>query len=129
MEPPLFEIFVDGGCGLCSREARLMARLDRGRGRLRITDIAAPGFDPAPLGVTYDQAMRSILGRTADGRIVHGVEVFRRAYAAVGIGWVLAPTAWPVLRAVSDRAYTWFARWRYERRMRQGCPMPAPRGN
>ena len=55
-----FEIFIDGGCGLCSKEARLMARLDRGRGRLKITDITAPGFDPSTLGVTFDEIERSL---------------------------------------------------------------------
>lgn len=119
-----FEIFVDGGCGLCSKEAQLMAQMDGGRGRLQITDISAPDFDPGAIGVTYDEAMRSILGRTPDGSVVRGVEVFRRAYAAIGYGWIMAPTAWPGIRQISDRIYVWFARWRYERRMREGCPIP-----
>ena len=105
-----------------------MGRLDRGRGRLKITDITGPEFNPGDLGVTFDDAMRSILGRTADGRVVHGVEVFRRAYDAVGLGWILAPTAWPGLRQVCDRVYIWFARWRYERRIREGCPVPTGTG-
>jgi predicted DCC family thiol-disulfide oxidoreductase YuxK len=42
--------------------------------------------------------------------VVEGVEVFRRAYAAVGLGWLLAPTRWPGLRRASDAAYRWFAR-------------------
>ncbi len=124
MQAAAFEIFVDGGCRLCSKEARLLARLDRNRGRLRITDITGPAFDPSELGVTFDDAMRSILGRSPDGTIVHGVEVFRRAYAAVGLGWLLAPTSWPGLRGITDRAYRWFARRRYERRMREGCAVP-----
>ncbi|MEQ8850217.1 MAG: DUF393 domain-containing protein [Phycisphaerales bacterium] len=119
-----FEIFVDGGCRLCSKEARLLAWLDRGRGRLLITDITDPAFDPSELGVTFDDAMRSILGRTPDGAVVHGVEVFRRAYDAVGLGWLLAPTDWPLVRPIADRMYRWFARRRYERRMREGCDVP-----
>jgi hypothetical protein len=37
-----------------------------------------------------------------DGRIVRKVEAFRQAYRAVGLGWLLAPTGWPLLRQVFD---------------------------
>ena len=120
-----FEIFVDGGCAMCSRESRLLARLDGGRGRLRITDVGSREFLDSGIGLTYDEAMRSIHGRLPDGRIVHGAEVFRRAYDAVGLGWAWAPTGWPVIRPVVDALYTMFARWRYQRRMRSGCGVPA----
>jgi len=36
--------------------------------------------------------------------------VFRRAYAAVGFGWLVAPTRWPLVRPLADAAYRWFAR-------------------
>lgn len=123
-----FEIFIDGGCPLCSREARLMARLDRGRGRLQLTDITAPGFDPAAHGIDYDAAMQSIHGRWSDGRIVTGVEVFRAAYQAIGLGWLWAPTGWPGLRQGCDAAYRVFAKRRYARRLRDcnGVCAPAP---
>jgi len=45
-----------------------------------------------------------------DGSLVEGVEVFRRAYTAVGLGWTLAWTAWPGLRPLADAGYRWFAR-------------------
>ena len=38
------------------------------------------------------------------------VEVFRRAYGAVGWGWLVAPTTWPLLRGIADAAYRVFAR-------------------
>ena len=125
MDPKPFEIFVDGGCSMCSRESRFMKRLDRERGRLVVTEIADLDFDR--LGVTWDDAMRSIHGRTPEGRVIHGPEVFRRAYAAVGLGWLWAWTGWPVVRPIVDRVYAVFAGWRYRRRMRQGCRMPESR--
>jgi predicted DCC family thiol-disulfide oxidoreductase YuxK len=45
-----------------------------------------------------------------DGSLVRGMEVFRRAYDAVGLGWLLAPTRWPILRSIFDAGYSWFAR-------------------
>lgn len=105
-----FTILIDGECPLCVRESRFMRRLDRGRGVLTIVDITAHGFAPEVYGLTMNEVMGQIHGITHQGTVVRGVEVFRRAYAAVGWGWVLAPTAWPGFRWVFDRLYIWFAR-------------------
>lgn len=108
-----FKILVDGDCPLCRREGALMRRLDAGRGRLVVEDITAPEFDPARYGLTMTELMGQIHGITQWGEVVRGMEAFRRAYRALGLGWVLAPTAWPGVRQVSDRAYRWFARNRH----------------
>jgi predicted DCC family thiol-disulfide oxidoreductase YuxK len=121
MPEPLFTVLIDGGCPLCRREADLLRRLDRGRGRLALEDIAAPGFDPGRYGVTMDALMGTIHGVLPGGGLVTGPEVFRRAYSAVGWGWLTAPTGWPVLRPLTDRAYAWFARHRLRLTGRQGC--------
>ena len=89
---------------------RFLRRLDRGRNRLVTEDITGPGFDPKPYGVTIKELMGQIHGVHPDGSLVKGMEVIRRAYAAVGLGWLLAPTKWPVLKSISDVAYAWFAR-------------------
>lgn len=109
-----FEVFYDGDCPLCLREIRLLRRLDR-RGRVRFTDIAAAGFDPGSVGRTFDDLMARIQGREigddgAPGRWVEGVEVFRRLYAAVGFGPIVALTRLPGVRHALDAAYAWFAR-------------------
>lgn len=108
-DPTRFLLLIDGQCPLCAREAALLRRLDRGRGRLQLLDIAEPGFDAAEYGATFQDVMGQIHGVTSEGVLVTGVEAFRRAYAAVGLGWVLAPTRWPGLRWLADRLYAWFA--------------------
>lgn len=118
---PEFTILIDGECPLCRHEAALLRRLDRGRGRLALVDIAAPTFDPAPLGVTLNDVMGSIHGILPDGSLVTGVEVFRRAYAAVGVPWVLAWTRWPIARSIADAAYVWFAKNRLRLTRRKNC--------
>lgn len=119
-----FTILLDGQCPLCRREGTLLRRMDRGRDRLRIVDIAEPGFDAASYGLTFDDVMGRIHGVAGDGSIVHGMEVFRRAYAAVGWGWLLAPSRWPGLRWCFDRLYGWFAanRLRITGRSSRTCP-------
>ncbi len=103
------QVFFDGDCPLCRREIGLLRWLDR-RGRIAFEDIAAPGFDPAPLGRTREELMASIHGRLPDGTWIDGVEVFRRLYAAVGFGPLVALTRLPGLSHGLDVAYGLFAR-------------------
>lgn len=114
-------VLIDGACPLCRREAALLTRLDKGRGRLRMEDIAREGFEPAAYGRTMDELMGEIHGVAPDGALVTGMEVFRRAYRAVGWGWLLAPTGWPLLRPAFDAMYRWFARNRMRLMHRDSC--------
>ncbi len=125
----MFTILIDGDCPLCRKEAAILCRLDRGRGRLQLLDIASPDFNAADFGRTQNEVMGEIHGVLPDGSMVTGVEVFRLAYGAVGWGWLLAPTRWPGLRALSNAAYKWFAgnrlRWT-KRGCKDGlCSVPA----
>jgi predicted DCC family thiol-disulfide oxidoreductase YuxK len=104
------EVFYDGECPLCMREIRLLTRLDEKIGRIRFSDISAPGFDPANVGLTHEALMAEIHGRLPDGTVVRGVEVFRRLYAAVGFGGVVALTRLPGIAQLLDAAYRVFAK-------------------
>ena len=104
-------LLFDGLCPVCAREMRLLERLDR-RGRLEFEDIADASFDPSRYGLEMDQVVGSMHAVLPDGSIVVGVEVFRRAYDAVGLGWLLAPTRWPLVRPLADLAYRAFAKIR-----------------
>ncbi len=104
------KVLYDGQCPLCRREADLLRRLDGGQCKLLLEDISSPDFDAGRYGATMDQVMAQIHGVLRSGRLVRGMEVFRRAYDAVGLGWLLAPTNWPILRRVCDAGYKWFAR-------------------
>ncbi|MET0343282.1 MAG: DUF393 domain-containing protein [Polyangiales bacterium] len=103
------KLLYDGECPLCVREVKMLARLNR-RHKLALEDIAAADFDASRYGRSYEELMGSIHGVLPDGSLITGMEVFRRAYAAVGLGMLAAPSAWPVLRPIFDRAYTLFAR-------------------
>jgi predicted DCC family thiol-disulfide oxidoreductase YuxK len=103
------ELFFDGECPLCTREVALLRRLDR-RGRVRFTDISAADFDPAPLGLDMSTLMARIHARLPDGRILEGVEVFRRVYEAVGLGVLARASRLPGIAALTEAAYAWFAR-------------------
>jgi predicted DCC family thiol-disulfide oxidoreductase YuxK len=104
------KVLYDGECPLCMREIGFLERRDRQRGRIAFEDISDPSFDPSAYGRNAEQLMSRIHAVLPSGELVEGVEVFRRAYAAVGLGWLAAPTRWPGLRGLADRAYRLFAR-------------------
>jgi predicted DCC family thiol-disulfide oxidoreductase YuxK len=107
--PWTVEIFFDGECPLCTREVRLLERIDR-RQRVRFTDIAAPGFDPSALGLDMAALMARIHGRLPDGSIIEGVEVFRRVYEALGFGLLARASRLPGISALTEAGYTLFAK-------------------
>jgi predicted DCC family thiol-disulfide oxidoreductase YuxK len=117
-------LLYDGACPICSREVALLQKLDRGKGRIRFEDIAGLRPGERAHGRDRETLLDRIHGVLPDGEVIEGVEVFRRAYAAVGLGWLLAPTRWPLLRRVADAGYRWFAR---NRQRLTGRRAPTPR--
>lgn len=119
MAPPLPELTVlyDGGCPLCVREVSFLRRRDQrhnpDRLRLAFVDIDAADYEPAAhQNISYREAMGRIHGIDATGTVLRDVAVFRRAYALIGLGWVYAPTSWPLLGPLADGLYGLWARWR-----------------
>ena len=112
---PLTLLF-DGACPFCRLEIEKLAKRDTLK-RLVFVDIAAPAFDAAHYagdsGVTLEDMNRLIHAVRPDGKLVAGVEVFRLAYGAVGLGPLWAPTGLTLLKPLFDRGYALFARHRY----------------
>jgi predicted DCC family thiol-disulfide oxidoreductase YuxK len=106
---PAVEVFFDGACPLCAKEVAFVRRLDR-RARVLFTDIADPEFEAASLGRTQADLMARIQGRLPDGTFIEGVEVFRRMYAAAGLGPLVALTRLPGISHLLDLGYHWFAK-------------------
>lgn len=101
-------LYFDGSCPLCMREMIFLRARDK-RWRLRLVDVSAPDFDN-DTGVPVATLMGRMHARCADGTLVDGVAVFRLAYEAVGLGWIVGPLRWPVLVPVLDRLYMLVAR-------------------
>lgn len=81
-------------------------------GRLGFIDIAAPDFRPERWGLSHQQAIARIHAVDDQGRMFEGMEVFRRAYRLIGLGWLVAWSGWPLLRPLADLGYRIFARLR-----------------
>jgi predicted DCC family thiol-disulfide oxidoreductase YuxK len=114
---PQLRILYDGACPLCRREVQGLRSRDQrrhpGAERLAFVDINDPAYDPsAHAGIDYRLAMGRIHAISADGEVLRDLAVFRRAYTLVGLGWLYAPSDWPVLRRLLNAAYGLWARWR-----------------
>lgn len=130
------KLLYDGECPLCLREVNFLKKRDADRGLVAFVDIADPAYTPeAHGGVDFETAMGRIHAVLPDGTVIKNVEVFRRVYEILGMGWVYAATRWPVVSPLVDALYSFWADRRLawtgrpnlatlvaERQQRIGCP-------
>ena len=103
-------LLYDGDCPLCLREVNFLQKKDAGRGIVKFTDIADINYRPEENGgVDFETAMGRIHAVKADGTVVKNVAVFQEVYSALGIGWMYAPTKWPVIGPLVNKIYDLWA--------------------
>ena len=107
------KLLYDGECPLCLREVNFLLKRDAGRGIVNFVDIAALNYQPEEHGgVGFATAMGKIHAVLPDGTVIKNVEVFRRVYEELGLGWVYAVTKLPLLGSIADWLYGIWADWR-----------------
>ena len=100
------ELLYDGECPLCLREVNFLKRRDAGRGLVAFVDIAGDRYIPeAHGGVDFETAMGRIHAVLPDGTVIKNVEVFRRVYEILGMGWIYAVTKLPIIGSIVDWLY------------------------
>ncbi len=100
------KLLYDGECPLCLREVNFLRKRDAGRGLVAFVDIADLNYDPQMHGgVDFATAMGRIHAVLPDGTVIKNVEVFRRVYEVLGMGWVYAITKLPIIGTVADFLY------------------------
>lgn len=100
------KLLYDGDCPLCLREVNFLTQKDAGRGLVAFVDVAADDYSAADNGgIDFETAMGRIHAVLPDGSTVKNVEVFRRIYETLGMGWIYAVTKWPVIGPLADAAY------------------------
>jgi len=105
-------LYYDGACPLCRAEI----------GRLRgVAGEAIDLLDVHELTHTEDLPSRQALLkrlhlRTADGRLLIGLDANVAAWQVTSYGWLLLWLRWPGIRQVADWVYNHWADVRYRRR-------------
>jgi predicted DCC family thiol-disulfide oxidoreductase YuxK len=104
------KLLYDGECPLCMREVNFLQKRDAGRGLVAFVDIAADDYTAeANGGVDFETAMGRIHAVLPDGTVIQKVEVFRRVYEALGMGWIYAITKLPIIGWLADALYDFWA--------------------
>ena len=107
------KLLYDGECPLCVREVNFLTKKDRDRGIIKFVDIASENYDPRDnADIDFATAMGRIHAILPDGSVIRNVEVFRRVYEELGMGWIYAVTKIPVIGLLADWIYEIWADWR-----------------
>jgi predicted DCC family thiol-disulfide oxidoreductase YuxK len=106
-------LFYDGYCPLCLAEMSKLREYDK-QGLLSFVDIHETDFALHFPLLSWQELNARIHGQLADGRLISGLDVTYLAWKLVGKGWVYAPLRWPIIAWLADRAYLFFARYRYQ---------------
>lgn len=104
-------LYYDGHCSLCSAE---MARLGKlCDGRLELRDIH--DLEPDPALPDRATLLRNLHLRTADGRLLTGLDANVAAWQHTRLGPLWRWLRWPLIRPIADAAYRLWAERRYRR--------------
>lgn len=120
--PTVTTLYFDSDCPVCKREAAWLKQRDK-HGRLALADILSLTDADLPCGYTRDDLMRVLHARLPDGIVVTRLAAARAAYDAIGRGWMMRWTGWPLFRPVMESLYTLFA----NNRIRIGTMLGAKR--
>jgi len=95
------------------REVNMLKRRDAGKGNIAFVDISSPDYSPPDnQNISYEKAMERIHAVLPDGQVITDVEVFRRAYDEVGLGWIYALTRIPAVERAANVLYDIWAKYR-----------------
>lgn len=99
------DLLFDSHCPLCMMEVEFLMKRDIDS-KIKFTDLNSPDYDSSEHGnVNFSEGMRKIRAVLPDNSVVSGVEVFRRVYAAIGLGWMFEITNVPIIGRVADAIY------------------------
>jgi len=78
--------------------------------KIKFTDLTSREYNPKDHGdVSFKSGMRKIRAVLPDKTVVVGVEVFRRTYEAIGLGWMFSFTTLPIISNIADFLYDLWA--------------------
>jgi len=101
-------VLYDHACPMCRAEMLCLKQRDR-YGRLILIDINSQDFEKHARGVSRNDAAAALHVLASNHEWLIGMSAIRHVYAQVGLGWLMAPTGWPLIAPISDLAYQYIA--------------------
>ena len=110
----MLQVFFDSRCPLCSREIRYYQQLAP-HAPVQWVDIFGQNDDTLP--AKREALLKVIHGRTPEGRVITGVDVFIAMWERLpGVWpWLGRLVSLPLVNGIVRRVYAVFARRRYQK--------------
>lgn len=105
-------VFYDHECPFCRQEMQRLKSLDDDD-RLIMLNMNGALFNEKYWGVSHADASRTLHVLTAEKVWLVGMPAIRHVYDQVGLGWLMAPSGWPLISNLADIFYHQFASNRY----------------
>lgn len=95
------------------REVNMLRKRDKAQNKIGFVDISSQDYSAKDnAGITYEEAMGSIHGILPGDKVITNVDVFRKLYEVVGLGWVYAVTRIGFISKLANRVYALWAKYR-----------------
>jgi predicted DCC family thiol-disulfide oxidoreductase YuxK len=105
----VIQILYDGDCPICCRKIAFLEKHDSQK-KLIYTNIRNADLPLLHHQVSREDLEKQIHAILPDGTLINRMEVIRVAYKAIGLGWLSAPTGWPILRSLFNVLYGFIAK-------------------
>ncbi len=103
-------IFYDGNCPMCVFEMQKLKQHDD-KSLLKLVNIHGDGFSKRYPHINIERALQVLHGEY-QGELLLALDVTHRAWTLVGLGRVVAPLQYPIIKQVSHLVYLVFAKYR-----------------
>ncbi|MCV6625486.1 MAG: DUF393 domain-containing protein [Cellvibrionaceae bacterium] len=111
----MISVYYDGKCGLCNKEINYYRRIAPA-GVFAWRDVHQAEAELAALDISVVQALELLHSRDASGRIHVGVDSFILIWQQLrGWRYLAVLVGLPLIKPLTDAAYRWFARRRFQR--------------
>jgi predicted DCC family thiol-disulfide oxidoreductase YuxK len=116
-------VLYDGWCSVCTKGAERLKPYERKHpDKLALRDLREHDELITQHNIDPKDARRTMHAITPDGHILTAMNAVRATARAAGKGWMIAWTALPGIRWITDKLYNWFARNRLRWFRTSDCP-------
>jgi predicted DCC family thiol-disulfide oxidoreductase YuxK len=111
--PAKLTLFFDQQCPFCALEMKWLKKIDRHH-KIQLIDISSTDFIASSWGLSQNELEANMHAIDTQDKVITKMEVFRRVYSEVGLGWLFALTGFPGIKWIFDLGYRIFAKHRIQ---------------